>query len=404
MRVCHLGVEIVPGPGGSFVGGLVKNVATVAREQVARGHEVDVFTSDVAGSVPDGLDSPYGRIHRIKTVGGYASATFVASFMIRAASAIKREYRRAPFDVLHLHSAYAFLSGIGRSLRNLPVAKVFSLYSPNFKVLSGHDCNGFASAAGRPLASRFLNEFDRLVVPSENLRRRLEAHGVGDGRVVRVPPALSPAMLDSLPSAEDARASLGVPEDTRIVLYLGNYSKWKGIEELLKAVSELRRDFPDVVLLAAWGEPYQWSGNRRRQVLARIQELGLGGRVRHEGILSDVRPVLRAADFLVSPFQCTCKVLDYPLSILEAMACERPVVSTLVGGIPELIGQGDRGLVVEPRDAASLGRAMRTLLDDGPGASEMGRRGAAWARKGFRPSDVVEALDSTYTGALSVAG
>jgi glycosyltransferase involved in cell wall biosynthesis len=403
MRIGHLGVEIVPGPAGSFVGGLVKNVATIAEGQVARGHEVDVFTTDIAESVQDGLRSSYGRIHRIRTLGGYASVPFAASFMARAASAVKREHRRSPFDVIHLHSAYAFLGGIGRLLRNLPAAKVFSLYSPNFRTLSGHDCNGSAAASGRSVATRLLREFDHLVVPSENLRRRLLDLGIDDGRVARIPPALSPPMLDPLPSPEGARAALGLPEGGDVLLFLGNYSKWKGIEDLLKALSGLRRDLPDIVLLAAWGEPYRWSGNRRTEVLARIQELGLDGAVRHQGILSDVRSVLRAARVLVSPFHCTCKVLDYPLSLLEAMACERPVVSTRVGGIPEIVGDQERGLLIEPRDAGSLGTAIRTLLEQERDASAMGRRGAAWVRARFGVADVVAALDSAYTEDLPVA-
>ena len=396
MRIAHVGVEIVPSQNGAFVGGLVKNVATVAAWQVAQGHDVSLFTSDVRGHVADGLQTPLGSVRRIPTRGEYGSFPFAATFAVRAARELRRAHRAAPFDVVHVHSAYATLGAVSNLLRGVDAPRVFSLYSPNFRTTPGHDCTTGSRLVRNRVARASLAGYDATVVPSGNLRSRLLEIGIDGESVVQVPPALAPSMLDGLPSREEARRTLSIQDDPRVVLFLGNYSPWKGADVLLRAFRRLRDAIPDAVLLAAWGEPYEWSGNRRSDLLALIERLGLVDSVRHVGILGDVRLALRAADVLASPFRCTCKVLDYPLSILEAFACERPVVSTRVGGIPELFDGDARGTVVPPADAEALARALTTLLADPAAATEAGLRGSRWVRERFLDGTVGRTLEALY--------
>lgn len=392
MRIAHVGVEIVPTGARAFVGGLVKNVATIGMQQAANGHRVDVFTTDLHGSAGNGAAHAYGRVHRIRTRGRYGSLPFAASFVSRGAREIRRTSESDGIDLLHVHSAYASLGVIGRRLRAVRAPKVFSLYSPNFRMLPGHDHRG----GTRRFARRALEAFDAVLVPSDHLRARAVAAGIPTDAIVKLPPALDPSMLRDLPSRDDARRQLGLPGEAPVVLFLGNYSPWKGVEDLLRAMQAVRRRFPEALLLTAWGEPYEWSGNRRETILGLVASLRLEEAIRHVGIVEDVRIVLRAADVLVSPFHCTCKVLDYPLSILEAMACERPVIATRVGGVPEILADGARGRVVEPQDVAGLEAGIDGVLSDPEGSRELGLRAAHWARAQFRPEAVLRRLDAVY--------
>jgi len=396
VRIGHVGVEIVPSGNGTLVGGLVKNVATLAQLQAARGHDVTIFTTDVEGQLPDDAAMPYGRVRRIPARGEYGSLPFAATFVFGSSRELLRAHRQRPFDVLHVHSAYSSLGSIAYLVRPLRAPKVFSLYSPNFRSVPGHDCNGGRRLSRDLLARTLLAAFDATIVPSRNLRSRLLQLGLPEEQVVQIPPALSPAMYRSLPSRESARSALGIPDGTPVVLFLGNYSPWKGADVLVRAMREVRRQFPETLLVAAWGEPYRWAGNRRREVLSLIEALGLRDAVRHHGIMEDVRTMLRAADLVVAPFLCTCKVLDQPLSILEAMACERPVVSTEVGGIPELLGRGERGIVVPPKNVEAVAGSIRHLLAHPDEARELGRRGAEWARDQSQPDVVGRTLESLY--------
>ncbi|MGQ0797176.1 MAG: glycosyltransferase family 4 protein [Methanobacteriota archaeon] len=391
MRIAHVGVEIVPSEGRAFVGGLVKNVATIAAFQAAHGHAIDIVTTDLRGK---GADGSLGRLRTVSTYGRYGSMLFAASFVRGAARELRLEDRGGNVDVVHVHSAYAALGVLGGRMRSIRAPKIFSLYSPNFRALPGHDCNG--SRPRRRVARRALASFDAVVVPSDHLRQRALAAGVPEHAIVQVPPALDPSMLGSLPSREEARATLGLPLDRPVVAFLGNFSPWKGIEDLLRAMRAVHRDFPEALLLTAWGEPYAWSGNRRGSVMALVSELGLAGAIRELGIVPDVRTALRAADVLVAPFRCTCKVLDYPLSILEAMSCERAVIGTRVGGVPEILADGARGALVEPRDVGGLAAAIEATLEDPNEARAVGMRAAHWARARFRPEAVSRDLDALY--------
>lgn len=396
MKIAHLGVEIVPSDRGAFVGGLVKNVATISAAQVRRGHDVHVFTTDVRGRVHGAANMAYGRVHRLPTRGEYGSLPFAATFLARAARELRKVHRGGAFDLLHVHSAYASFGLVAYSLRRLGVPMAFSLYSPNFRGRPGHDCNGSRTRAGSTLARRSLRSFDATVVPSANLRARVAALGIPQDRIAQIPPALDPAMLGALPTKERARKALDLSADARIALFVGNYSPWKGVETLLRAMREVRKAIPDALLLTAWGEPYDWEGNRRRTVLNLIGSPDLAPAVRQVGIVEDVRLLMRAADVLVSPFECTCKVLDHPLSILEAMACERPVISTRVGGIPEILDGGDRGVIVPPKDARLLAHAIVALLDDPRTARHLGTNGARWATERSHPDAVSSAVESLY--------
>lgn len=397
MRICHVGVEIVPTAEGAFVGGLAKNVATLGKGQATRGHEPEIFTSSIRNSIQDGAEESYGRVHLVNTRGRYGSAAFAASFIMHASMQVRDAHRERPFDIIHVHSAYSSLGTIGGLLKGIDAPKVFSLYSLNFGFWPSRSCRETPSFLERSLGHRSLQAFDTTVVPSANLRSHVTDLGISEEKIVQIPPALDSTMFEPLPSQEQARRDHNLSEKSPVVLFLGNFASWKGIEVLLQAMTGVRGDFPAVVLLAAWGEPYDWSGNRRGRVLTLIERLGLGDVVRQAGILRDVRAAIRASNILVSPFQCLRRVLDYPLSILEAMACERPVISTRIGGIPELLGRGGRGVLVEPRDVYSLTSAITTLLTDPERAMEMGRRGARWTREHLTPETVSESIESLYT-------
>lgn len=396
MRIAHLGVEILPAANGAFVGGLVKDVATLAAAQRRRGDDVDVYTTDVRATYRDGQDAVHGRIHPIPTRGTYGSFLFASTFMTRGARALRAAHRERPYDLIHVHSAYAVFASLGKLLGGIDAPKVFSLYSPNFRTIPGHDCNGASHLGGEAIARRALRSFDLVVAPSANLRTRLLRIGVPADKVAEIPPALDPVFLSPPPEKRAAKRTMGLDDGTPRVLFVGNYSPWKGVEVLLHSVARLRRSGRDVRLVTAWGEPYDWGGNRRDQVLGLVKRLGLEHAVDQVGIVPDIRTLLRAADVLASPFLCTCKVLDQPLSVLEAMACDTPVIGTDVGGVPELLGREGRGTVVPPGRPDLLADALDRALADPDGAGRQGTAGGRWARTHADPERVLGALDALY--------
>ena len=167
--------------------------------------------------------------------------------------------------------------------------------------------------------------------------------------IYNVPPAAAPPSPGEVEALRD-RLGLG---GRRIVLYVGKFSPGKGTADLTAAACEVARAFPDVLFVFV-GEGELDASDPH------VRRLGpLPNR--------DVVALYPVADVVVVP-----SVIPDALSrvILEAMAAGRPVVATRVGGTPELVIDGQTGMLVERRAPAELARAIATLLaDDGLRAS-----------------------------------
>jgi glycosyltransferase involved in cell wall biosynthesis len=136
------------------------------------------------------------------------------------------------------------------------------------------------------------------------------------------------------------------------LLSVGQLTPYKGHMYLLDAMTRLPGDVR-LTIVSHVRDP-------RNEVIARIAELGLGDRVELVGPLDTPALVerYRACDVFVQPSLAEC----FPVTVLEAMACARPIVATDVGGVSEELG--DAGIVVPPGDARALGNALEPLVAD----------------------------------------
>lgn len=163
------------------------------------------------------------------------------------------------------------------------------------------------------------------------------------------------------------------------LLFVGELSSDKGLPVLLRAYAALGRERPPLVLI----------GRRTPDTPERLPE----GAVMHEQWPHDqVMAAFRRCLFAVLPSTC----LDAcPTTVLEAMASGRPVVATTTGGIPDLVTDGDNGLLVPPGDDRALAAALVRLLDDAGLRARLGA-GARERVRRFTASAVAERLETVY--------
>jgi glycosyltransferase involved in cell wall biosynthesis len=158
-------------------------------------------------------------------------------------------------------------------------------------------------------------------------------------------------------SAEDRaakRVALQIPADAPVIGTIGRLAKPKRVGDVLKAAVQLKQDWPDLVVLIA-GE-----GSERERLEAHASQLGLNGHVRFLGRVSDAASFMHLLDLFVFPSAWEA----FGLVAAEAMASGVPVVGTNVGGLPEVVADGETGLVVPPAEPERLAQAIAHLLCD----------------------------------------
>jgi glycosyltransferase involved in cell wall biosynthesis len=179
------------------------------------------------------------------------------------------------------------------------------------------------------------------------------------------------------------RDELQIPEESRVVGFVGRVVPWKGIHIFLEAAEQVISLRDDVVFVIVGGRP-KGSGTTDSEDLELIRARGLEGRVLLTGYKSDVGAYLREIDIVVVP---SVKPDPCPRTVIEAMAFGIPVVASALGGIPELIQHGDTGILVEPGDAVELAGWVLRLIDDEKLAAGLGSRARNVALQRFDARD-----------------
>jgi glycosyltransferase involved in cell wall biosynthesis len=205
----------------------------------------------------------------------------------------------------------------------------------------------------------------RVIAVSEQVRRALVEAGV-PARLVEV-----------VHNGYDAPPDAPAPRDgDRRVACIGRIEPAKGQLELVRALA----DVPGARLVLAGRDV----GGHAADVERAARELGV--ELELLGVREDVLDVIADCAVLALPSHTE----GFPIAPLEAMAVRRPVVATAVGGTPELVADGETGLLVPAGDVDALAAAIRRLLDDPQLASELGERGRARLEERFGEDAMVE--------------
>ncbi len=154
---------------------------------------------------------------------------------------------------------------------------------------------------------------------------------------------------------EAFRHELGVPADAKLVLSVGRLSSEKGHVDLVRAMPEIRKRCGSQTTLILVGD-----GPEESNLAALCAKLGLEGTVRMLGYRRDVERCYAAADVFVLPSYTE----GSPNVLLEAMDAGLPIVATAVGGIGEMIRDGENGLLVRAHDVPAIARSVAALLQD----------------------------------------
>jgi glycosyltransferase involved in cell wall biosynthesis len=232
---------------------------------------------------------------------------------------------------------------------------------------------------------------DATVAVSENLVDFLErAEGLPRHKTVVIRNGIDAAVLERVPTREEARRRFGLPEDAVVLGTVGRLAAQKGQIDLIAALPAIAARHPEARLLIA-GE-----GPERRALEDRIRRLGLETRAALLGHVEEVPVFLRALDVFVLPSLWE----GLPLALLEAMAMGLPVVASRAVGITEAIDHDACGLLVAPRDSTALAQAVVTLLDDPGRGARLGEAARRRVLERHTLEAVAARMDALYRRVL----
>jgi glycosyltransferase involved in cell wall biosynthesis len=293
----------------------------------------------------------------------------------RMAVDLVRAVRATRRDLLHTHLVHADAYGaLAAAVTHTPL------------VSTRHNDDRYLLGPFRYVDRTLAHGARRLVAISEAVRRFLVATGHTAGKIETIHYG-----LDRLPDApsEMTPADAGVPDGAPLVLAVGRLVPQKDHATLLRAFAAARERQPDAVLAVLGIGPLE------QETRARAAELGLERAVLFPGRL-ELRDWLTRAQV----FAHSSRWEGFGIVLLEAMLAGLPIAATRASAVPEVVADGDTGLLVEPGDWHGLGDALAALLADTGRARALGDAGRERARSKFSVAAMTDRTAALYERVL----
>lgn len=229
------------------------------------------------------------------------------------------------------------LEVLGRPLRRLPALVAAWEASMTYRLATKIVC--FSRAAKRHLTEKW---------------------HVDPRKISVIPLGVSTELFSRSYEAQAIRSDLGL-YDAAVVMFVGSFQHWHGLDHLVEGFARVSREFPEAKLLLVGDGP------ARAAVERKIAQLGIGDRASITGIVphDSVPGMLAFADVVVAPYPHLPQDLWFsPLKLYEYMAAAKAIVASSAGQIAEVLQDGYSGLLVEPGNVQELSRAIIRLLRD----------------------------------------
>jgi glycosyltransferase involved in cell wall biosynthesis len=293
----------------------------------------------------------------------------------RLARDVVRAVRAESPDLLHTHLVHADVYGsIASSRLRVPV------------VSSRHNDDRYLLGPFRYVDRAFARRASRLIAISDAVRLFLERAGHDPAKLVTVHYG-----LDELPAgvSDPTPAEAGIPHDSPLVVAVGRLIEQKNHPTLLRAFARVHAERPSARLAILGGGPLE------AETRGLAEELGLAGAVVLPG-RTEIRDWLERADV----FAHSSRWEGFGIVLLEAMLAGLPIVATRVSAVPEVVVDGETGLLVEPGDDAAFSAALAALVADPDRARSLGEAGRARARSEFSVARMTAATLDVYRDAV----
>lgn len=267
--------------------------------------------------------------------------------------------RQAKYNIVHSHSGtypYAFAT---LTANRKACVRLHSLYCP-----LGAKGGVYGRWWEKPLLAKLIfSRLDRVIAVTDNVHQSISKTGVPSGKIELIPMCVDTRRFSPKPQKEKCKYFPDKYKGARI-LFIGNASKEKGLVELLQAVQILTRKGISIFLVATVENQssiseYSTGYDNAKQF---VSQMGLDKQVRFLDLVDKIENLYAETDIVVIPWKTSRGPSDYPMVAIEAMAMGKCVVSTPVGGCPELLLGGKAGILTEGFSAESIASTLEFAI------------------------------------------
>jgi N-acetyl-alpha-D-glucosaminyl L-malate synthase BshA len=336
----NIGVVCYPTYGGSGV------VATeLGKGMAKKGYKIHFITY----SQPSRLDFFNENLfyHEV-TINSYPLFEY-QPYEIALAGKMVDVARFEKLDLMHVHYAIPHASAAYMAKQ---ILKTTGQDIPVITTLHGTDITLIGKDPTlEPVVTFSINESDGITAVSENLKKDTLDHFRISKDIKVIPNFIDLSRFRKHPKDHFKRAIC--PNNEKLIVHTSNFRKVKRVEDVIMVYYKIRESIPSKLLLVG-------DGPERIKAENLCRDLGTFDDIRFLGKLDQIEEVLSVADLFLMPSEKE----SFGLAALEAMACEVPVISTNVGGLPELAIDGQTGFMCNVGDIEGMAGKALQILDD----------------------------------------
>jgi L-malate glycosyltransferase len=373
----NIGITCYPTYGGS---GAVATELGIALAE--RGHEVHFITYRQPFRLPSFL--PRIFFHEVD-VGRYPLFEF-PPYDLALAVRMHEVVRSHHLELLHCHYAipHATSAWIAREMlreAGEDVHVITTLHGTDITIV-GQDPSFY------PITKFSIEKSDRITAVSQYLKEETcRAFGCDGPDIDVIHNFIDPDVYNREKYPSLLKKQFG--QSKPILMHLSNFRTVKRVRDVVRIFAEVNREIPSVLVMIG-------DGPDRPAAEEEARMLGVADSVSFLGKLDRIAPLLAAADLFLLPSQSE----SFGLSALEALASGVPVVGTNAGGLPEVVRNGETGVLCRVGDIPGMAAASLEILQDPKRWSEMSKLAAADARERFSRDAIVSKYESLYRTSL----
>ena len=291
-----------------------------------------------------------------------------------------RYFREKRPDIVHTHSSNdSWLGGLAGRFAGIPVVRSRHVSLPISDFFPNH------------LLYSYFPE--RIITSGTAISEMVtQIRGVDPNKVVSISAGVDLRRFDMTLSGDIIRADLKVRPSQPLVGKVGVIRGWKGYDEFLEAIPIILEKVSEARFVIVGDGP------GFEQIQSKVWAAGLGDRITLLGYREDVPEIMAALDVQVL---ASHSGEGTPQVIPQAFAMRTPVVATSIASIPDLLGNGERGVLIEPRNPRSLAEGVLKLIGDPDRAVRLAENAYSFCRKELTVDKMIDATLAVYEAVLS---